>query len=66
MPDADVYCRCSGLLRVLDDLEQFSRSTNDPAALSAVQECRAALEKLVSKMDNLEAGFDRIAERSRR
>ncbi|KAF9061726.1 hypothetical protein BDP27DRAFT_1428649 [Rhodocollybia butyracea] len=53
-----------GLLRVLDDLEEFSRSSNDGAALSAVRECRSSLEKLVLKMDGLESGFDRIAERS--
>lgn len=54
----------SGLLRVLDDLEQFARSSNDHAAIDAVRESRSALEKLVNKMDNLEIGFDRIAERS--
>jgi hypothetical protein len=53
-----------GLLRVLDDLEQFALSTNDHAAISAVRESRGALEKLVNKMDSLETGFDRIAERS--
>ena len=54
----------SGLLRVLDDLEQFARSSNDHAAINAVRESRSALEKLVNKMDSLEIGFDRIAERS--
>ena len=53
-----------GLLRVLDDLEQFARSSNDHAAIGAVRESRGALEKLVNKMDSLETGFDRIAERS--
>ncbi|KAG5636476.1 hypothetical protein H0H81_007894 [Sphagnurus paluster] len=53
-----------GLLRVLDDLEQYSQSSSDAAALRAVRECRAALEKLIVKMDGLESGFDRIAERS--
>ncbi|KAJ7104353.1 putative peripheral membrane protein [Mycena belliarum] len=53
-----------GLLRVLDDLESASRTANDLVALAAVRECRAALEKLVIKMDSLESGFDRIAERS--
>ncbi|KAE9395750.1 hypothetical protein BT96DRAFT_1021771 [Gymnopus androsaceus JB14] len=53
-----------GLLNVLDDLEELSRTSNDGAALSAVRECRASLEKLVMKMDGLESGFDRIAERS--
>ena len=56
----------SGLLRVLDDLEDFSRSNNDAAALTAVRECRAAFDKLIGKMDSLESSFDRIAERSRR
>ncbi|KAF8155845.1 putative peripheral membrane protein [Crassisporium funariophilum] len=53
-----------GLLHVLEDLEKYSSSTNDPAALKATRECRTALEKLITKMDNLEAGFDKIAERS--
>ncbi|KAJ6624249.1 putative peripheral membrane protein [Mycena sp. CBHHK59/15] len=53
-----------GLLRVLDDLENASRTSNDLIALAAVRECRAALEKLIVKMDSLESGFDRIAERS--
>ncbi|KAJ3826685.1 putative peripheral membrane protein [Lentinula raphanica] len=52
------------LLHVLDSLEEFSRKSNDGAALSAVRECRASLEKLLAKMDSLESGFDRIAERS--
>lgn len=33
-------------------------------ALSSVQEARAGLDKLISKMDTLESGFDKIAERS--
>ena len=37
-----------GLLRVLDDLEQFARSSNDHAAIGAVRESRGALEKLVN------------------
>ncbi|KAK7048417.1 ATG11 domain-containing protein [Favolaschia claudopus] len=53
-----------GLLHVLDDLENASRTSNDLVALAAVRECRAALDKLVVKMDSLESGFDRIAERS--
>ncbi|KAG6830914.1 hypothetical protein H0H87_006837 [Tephrocybe sp. NHM501043] len=52
------------LLRVLDDLDQYAQSSSDAAALRAVRECRAALDKLITKMDGLEAGFDRIAERS--
>ncbi|KAF9269874.1 hypothetical protein L218DRAFT_913732 [Marasmius fiardii PR-910] len=54
----------NGLLHVLEDLEQASISRNDVAALSAVRECRTGLEKLVAKMDGLESGFDKIAERS--
>ncbi|ESK91982.1 autophagy-related protein 11 [Moniliophthora roreri MCA 2997] len=53
-----------GLFRLLDDLEEVSRSHNEPAALSAVRECKVGLERLVAKMDGLEAGFDKIAERS--
>ncbi|KAJ7185219.1 putative peripheral membrane protein [Mycena filopes] len=53
-----------GLLHVLDDLENASRTANDLVALAAVRECRASLDKLVVKMDSLESGFDRIAERS--
>ncbi|KAJ7802672.1 putative peripheral membrane protein [Mycena olivaceomarginata] len=53
-----------GLLHVLDDLENASRAANDLVALAAVRECRAALDRLVVKMDSLESGFDRIAERS--
>ncbi|EMD35555.1 hypothetical protein CERSUDRAFT_116294 [Gelatoporia subvermispora B] len=53
-----------GLLQVLDDLERFAKSSEDTATLSSVQEARAGLEKLIGKMDSLEAGFDRIAERS--
>ncbi|KAJ7193554.1 putative peripheral membrane protein [Mycena pura] len=53
-----------GLLRMLDELEQASRGSNDAAALAAVRECRAALDQLVIKMDTLESSFDRIAERS--
>lgn len=56
--------RVPGLFRVLDDLEQTSRSQNDVLALTAVKESKAGLEKLVTKMDSLEPGFDRIAERS--
>jgi autophagy-related protein 11 len=41
------------------------RSSNDVIGLRAVQESRVAMEKLIVKMDNLESGFDRIAERSR-
>ncbi|KAH0835892.1 hypothetical protein J3R83DRAFT_9785 [Lanmaoa asiatica] len=51
-------------LQVVHDLEEYARASSDSAVLNSVQEARFALEKLVQKMDNLEAGFDRIAERS--
>lgn len=51
-----------GLLLIFDDLAQYA--DQDPVALKAVNECRGALDKLVSKMDNLEPSFDKIAERS--
>ncbi|KIJ15923.1 hypothetical protein PAXINDRAFT_168901 [Paxillus involutus ATCC 200175] len=51
-------------LQVVHDLEGYARSSSDPAAIGCVQEARFALERLVQRMDNLEAGFDRIAERS--
>jgi autophagy-related protein 11 len=52
------------LLQVLSDLESWARSSSDPVAMGSVQEARSAVDKLIAKMDNLEAGFDRIAERS--
>ncbi|KAG6828174.1 hypothetical protein H0H92_008905 [Tricholoma furcatifolium] len=54
----------NGLLRVFDDLDSYAQTSSDATSLRAVRECRAALDKLVAKMDGLEAGFDRIAERS--
>ncbi|KAI0942131.1 hypothetical protein AcV7_002650 [Taiwanofungus camphoratus] len=53
-----------GLLKVLDDIEHFAQTSQDPAALGSVREARAGLEKLIAKMDSLESSFDRIAERS--
>ncbi|KAF7316529.1 ATG11 domain-containing protein [Mycena indigotica] len=53
-----------GIVRILDELEDASRAENDPMALTAIRECRIALDKLVVRMDGLEANFDRIAERS--
>ena len=53
------------LLQLLDDLKKYAESTKNDVSFHAVCECRAALEKLISKMDNLELGFDKIAERSR-
>ncbi|KAJ6528290.1 hypothetical protein DFH09DRAFT_1094550 [Mycena vulgaris] len=51
----------NGLFRVL---ETAACDTNDGVALAVVRECRTALEKLVVRMDSLESGLDRIAERS--
>lgn len=58
------YLRFTGLLKVLDDIEHFAQTSQDPAALGSVREARAGLEKLIAKMDSLESSFDRIAERS--
>ena len=56
---------CPDFFRVLDDLDHFAKDTHDVAAEASVQDARSKLEKLVGKMDGLEPGFDRIAERSR-
>ena len=48
----------------MDELEQAAQKSPYPQALASVQEARAGLDKLIHKMDGLEAGFDRIAERS--
>ena len=54
------------LLRILEDLERYAQSLKDnDVALANVRETRANLQRLVDKMDALEVGFDRIAERSR-
>ena len=50
---------------MLDDLENYAKTSNDDVSLRAVNECKASLNKLIIKMDGLETGFDRIAERSR-
>jgi len=55
----------TGLIGVLGDLEHFAKSTGDIAAMTSVREARVSLEKLIGKMDGIESGFDRIAERSR-
>ncbi|KAF4618429.1 hypothetical protein D9613_010150 [Agrocybe pediades] len=52
------------LFRVLEDLEKYSLSNSNEISLKTVRECRSSLEKLITKMDNLEVGFDKIAERS--
>ncbi|KAI0654388.1 hypothetical protein C8Q70DRAFT_925844 [Cubamyces menziesii] len=54
----------SDFLRVLDDLERFAKESQDGAALDSISEARSKLDKLIGKMDSLETGFDRIAERS--
>jgi len=54
----------TGLIEVLGDLEHFAKSAGDTAAMSSVREARVSLEKLIGKMDGIESGFDRIAERS--
>ncbi|KAI0828603.1 hypothetical protein BC628DRAFT_1316368 [Trametes gibbosa] len=51
-------------LQTLDDLEHFSLQTQDTAALDSIAEARSKLIRLIGKMDALESGFDRIAERS--
>ncbi|TFK25285.1 hypothetical protein FA15DRAFT_668655 [Coprinopsis marcescibilis] len=53
-----------GLLKILDDLEIYSRSKPDSVCLNTVLECRESLLKLIAKMDALEVGFDKIAEKS--
>jgi len=53
------------VLHILDELESYVRTSDAPTAAKAITECRVSLEKLISKMDNLELGFDKIAERSR-
>lgn len=57
-------CVISDLMRVLDDLEHFAQTAQDPVVFESIKETRAGLEKLIGKMDSLESTFDRIAERS--
>ncbi|CAL1699479.1 unnamed protein product [Somion occarium] len=52
------------LMKVLQDLEHFAEVSLDPVAKTSVRDARIGLEKLIGKMDSLESGFDRIAERS--
>lgn len=55
----------SNLLRVLEDLERYVQSLGDnDVALINIRETRTNLQRLVDRMDALESGFDRIAERS--
>lgn len=56
------------LLLLLNDLDAYAQaqSKDSPIAVNSVRACRASMEKLISKMDDLEVGFDKIAERSRR
>ena len=51
-------------MNVLNDLDHFARESPHPAALNSIKEARTGLERLINKMDTLESGFDRIAERS--
>ena len=53
-------------MHVLDDLERFAKESLDPTVLTSVADARAGLGKLIGKLDTLEPGFDRIAERSRK
>ena len=63
---SDVSPRQTGLLRILEDLERYAQALKDnDVALANIRETRTNLQRLVDKMDALEAGFDRIAERSR-
>jgi autophagy-related protein 11 len=53
------------ILRILEDLERYAQSLRDnDVALNNVRETRTNLQRLVDRMDALESGFDRIAERS--
>jgi autophagy-related protein 11 len=52
-------------MHILEDLEQYAKASNDDIARRTTTECKASLYKLIAKMDGLEAGFDRMAERSR-
>ena len=52
-------------MRVLEDLEWYAHSLKDAGvALANVRETRANLQRLIDKMDALEADMDRITERS--
>ena len=51
-------------MHTLEDLEHFAQDGHNSIAQASVREVKAALERLVVKMDGLEAGFDKIAERS--
>ncbi|KAH9962908.1 hypothetical protein BC827DRAFT_1195700 [Russula dissimulans] len=55
----------NGFLRVLEDLERYAQSLRDNGVtLANIRETRANLQRLVDRMNTLETGFDRIAERS--
>lgn len=51
------------LINMVDELEQLAQSY-DAEALNAVRETRSALSKAIERMNTLESGFDRIAEKS--
>jgi hypothetical protein len=62
--ESNFLFNCSAeLLRLFDELEHLAQSF-DADALAALRQTRAALDKAVAKMDSLESGFDRIAEKS--
>jgi autophagy-related protein 11 len=46
------------------DLNQLVDVGSETAQRHPIKDTREALEKLVTKMDNLEADFDKIAEKS--
>ncbi|KAH7344781.1 hypothetical protein B0J17DRAFT_624081 [Rhizoctonia solani] len=52
----------------LDLISQIERSSNlltlPPGVLNPASEARLAFERLVAKLDNIESGFDRLAERA--
>ncbi|KAH9973833.1 hypothetical protein BGW80DRAFT_1306660 [Lactifluus volemus] len=55
----------SSLLDILEEWERYAQSLEDNGmALANVRETRTGLQRLVNRMDALESGFDRIAERS--
>lgn len=63
--DFPFACLLTASPDLLRDLETWEHEEGDEGVVSAVRETRADLMKLVGKMDGLESGWDRIAERSR-
>jgi autophagy-related protein 11 len=58
-----LHCSELGLILMLGDIEKSAKDDEDEGAVDAVKECRSSLHKLISRMDNMESVFDRIAER---